>query len=454
MKTIGLTFLVLILTSFIGFSQVDNLDKPDVLVDKVMGIVGEEILLYSEVEKQYESQIAMFQDMTANEGRCLIYEDLMYQKLLLNQAKQDSVEVSQEQVEGEIDRRMRFFIEQIGSEKKLEAYYGKTILEIKSEFREMVENQLLIQKMQSKITENIQVTPSDVRSYFDNIPSDSLPFIDSELEVAHIVKSPAISPEEKERVKEKLRGIRKRIINGEDFGTLAYLYSDDPMSAQKNGELGFVQRGALVPAFEAVAFKLKENQVSDLVETQYGFHILQLIERRGEKVNVRHILLVPKVANVALQESRAFLDSIHQLILLDSISFSMAAEKFSDDNDSKFSGGLLMNPQSGDSRFVPDMMDPMLAFEINKMKMGEVSGPVIMNTSEGKQAYRLIQLISRTNPHVANLKEDYQRIQAASLTEKQNTAIKSWVTKKVGNTYVKLDKEYQSCDFSNNWITQ
>ena len=419
-----------------------------------MGIVGDEILLHSEVEQQYESQVAMFQNMTADQAKCLIYEDLMYQKLLLNQAKQDSVEVSQEQVEGEIDRRMRFFIEQIGSEKKLEEYYGKTILEIKSEFREMVENQLLVQRMQSKITESIQVTPSDVRSYFDNIPSDSLPFIDSELEIAHIVKSPEITLEEKERVKEKLQGIRKRIVNGEDFGTLAYLYSDDPLSAQKNGELGFVQRGALVPAFEAVAFKLKENQVSELVETQYGFHILQLIERRGEKVNVRHILLVPKVSNVSLQESRTFLDSIHQLILLDSIGFAMAAEKFSDDKDSKLSGGLLMNPQTGDSRFVPDMMDPMLAFEVNKLKIGEISGPVIMNTAEGKQAYRLIKLISRTDPHVANLKDDYQRIQEASLTEKQNQAIKEWVMKKVENTYVKLDEDYQGCKFSNNWMAQ
>jgi len=453
MKSNHLTLLFLLLFHW-SFSQTRTLGEKDILVDKVMGIVGDEILLHSEVEQQYESQVAMFQNMTADQAKCLIYEDLMYQKLLLNQAKQDSVEVSQEQVEGEIDRRMRFFIEQIGSEKKLEEYYGKTILEIKSEFREMVENQLLVQRMQSKITESIQVTPSDVRSYFDNIPSDSLPFIDSELEIAHIVKSPEITLEEKERVKEKLQGIRKRIVNGEDFGTLAYLYSDDPLSAQKNGELGFVQRGALVPAFEAVAFKLKENQVSELVETQYGFHILQLIERRGEKVNVRHILLVPKVSNVALQESRTFLDSIHQLILLDSIGFAMAAEKFSDDKDSKLSGGLLMNPQTGDSRFVPDMMDPMLAFEVNKLKIGEISGPVIMNTAEGKQAYRLIKLISRTDPHVANLKDDYQRIQEASLTEKQNQAIKEWVMKKVENTYVKLDEDYQGCKFSNNWMAQ
>ena len=207
MKSNHLTLLFLLLSHW-SFSQTGTLGEKDILVDKVMGIVGDEILLHSEVEQQYESQVAMFQNMTADQAKCLIYEDLMYQKLLLNQAKQDSVEVSQEQVEGEIDRRMRFFIEQIGSEKKLEEYYGKTILEIKSEFREMVENQLLVQRMQSKITESIQVTPSDVRSYFDNIPSDSLPFIDSELEIAHIVKSPEITLEEKERVK-KIKQDRK-----------------------------------------------------------------------------------------------------------------------------------------------------------------------------------------------------------------------------------------------------
>jgi peptidyl-prolyl cis-trans isomerase SurA len=425
------------------------------LADKITGIVGNEIILHSEVEQQYESQKTMaFQNMSETVAKCIVYEDLLYQKLLLNQAKQDSIEVPQEQVEGEIDRRIRFFADQIGSEQKLEEYYGKTILEIKTEFRDMVENQLLIQKMQSKITENIKVTPSDIRSYFENIPVDSLPFIDSELEVAHIVKSPEVSTEEQDRVREKIIGIRKRIINGDDFGTLAYLYSEDPLSAKKNGELGFVQRGALVPAFEAVAFKLKDGQVSEVVETQYGYHILQLIERRGAKVNVRHILLVPQVSNEGLQESRAFLDSLHQLILLDSMSFGQAAEQFSDDTESKLNNGILINPQTGDSRFEPDMMDPMLAFAVNKLKMGEVSGPVIMNTKDGKQAYRLLKLISRTKPHIANLKEDYQRIQSAALTEKQNMAIQEWVRKKIAATYIKLEKEYQSCNFSNEWVIQ
>ena len=273
------------------------------------------------------------------------------------------------------------------------------------------------------------------------------------LPISHIVRIPEIREEEKEKLKKKLEGIRERILNGEDFGTLAYMYSKDPMSAKKNGELGFVQRGALVPEFEAVAFNLKEDEVSEIIETSFGYHILQLVERRGEKVNVRHILLTPEVSSDDLSKASDFLDSIASLIENGSLTFAEAAEKFSDDEDSKDNGGLVVNVQTGKTAFESSQLDPVLSFTIDKMEIGEISKPSLMVTDNGRQAYRLIRLIRRTDPHIANLRDDYQRIQNAALAEKQNNATDKWIKKKLKDTYVKIDDEYRNCKFTNGWST-
>jgi len=432
-------------------AQPEDGEKGTVL-DQIVAIVGDEVILQSEIELQYQAQAAVaFMSVSEDQAKCILLEENLYQKLLIDQAKVDSVDISEDQIEDELDRRMRYFTEQIGSEKKLEEYYGKSILEIKSEFRDLVENQLLIQKMKAKTTENIKVTPADVKAYFENIPSDSLPYINSEIEVAQIVKKPPISEEEKERLKGELKDLRKRIINGADFGLLAYMYSQDPGSASKKGELGFVDRGSLVPEFEAVAFNLKGDEVSEMIETQYGYHILQLIERVGEKVNVRHILLTPKVSTEDLNNARNYLDSIQQAMLTDSLTFDMAAEKFSDEEETKMNGGRLRNPQTGASKFEPTELDPMLLFTIDKMKVGQVSDPVLMRMPDGKEAYRLIRLIKRSDPHRASLKEDYQRIQSAALADKQDEAITEWIAKKQGDTYIKINDTYGDCSFTNNW---
>ncbi|MFH1319721.1 MAG: peptidylprolyl isomerase [Bacteroidota bacterium] len=456
-------YLSLFILSFIFNSQ--SFSQNGKMIDHIAAIIGNEIIIQSDIEAQYQTQNLMMPDnVTEQEAKCIIMEELLYQKLLLNQAQLDSIEITDDQVESELERRMRYFTNQIGSEQKLEEYYGKSILEIKAEFRDLVKNQLLIQTIQSKITDNIKATPSDIKNYFESIPQDSLPFINSELEIAQIVKKPAVNEKEKLIVKEKLENLRQRIINGEDFGTLAYLYSEDPLSAKQNGELGFVPRGSLVPEFEAVAFRLssnpdknlnggKGNEVSEIIETLYGFHILQLIERRGETVNVRHILLIPKVSPQDLTKAKAFLDSIAVLIEIDSLTFAEAAMKFSDDKDTKTNGGMMINQQDGTTRLDASQLDPVLSFMIDKMKPGEVIEPALMNTLDGKQAYRLLKLISRTNPHVANLKDDYNRIQKAALAEKQNTAIDKWIKKKQANTYMKIDDEYKKCNFAYNWFT-
>ena len=424
------------------------------VVDHIVATVGSEIVLHSEVEMQYLSQMQMgLSNMSLKKAKCIVLEDILFQKLLLSQAKIDSIEVSNDQVDGELDRRMRYFIQQIGSEQKLEEYYGKSIVEIKAELRDLVKNQILVQRMQARTTEHVKATPSEVRAFFERIPKDSLPYINAEIEASHIVKKPPISEEEKQRTIAKLEELKGRISKGEDFGVLAFMYSEDPLSAKENGELGFVQRGTLVPEFEAAAFGLKKGEVSDIVETKFGYHIMRLIERRGELVNLRHILIAPKVSNEDLQKAKLYLDSIYELIAIDSLTFERAAEKFSDDEDTKMNGGVMINMQTGTAKFEATHLDPLLSFAIDKMIVGQISQPALMNTPDGKEAYRLVKLKSRSKPHVANLRDDYQRIQEVTLEVKQQEAIQVWIKKKRAKTYIHVKEEYSDCVFANDWTT-
>jgi peptidyl-prolyl cis-trans isomerase SurA len=416
------------------------------VIDQVIAVVGNNIVLKSDLENQYYQMLQQGAEESEN-ARCELLEELLFQKLLLHQAKLDSVIVNDSQVESEMDRRMRYFIQQIGSEEKLEEYYGKTITAIKEEFREIIRDQLLVQQVQQKITGNITITPSEVKSFFNKIPKDSLPFVNSELEVAQIVAIPKISEEAKDEARTKAEELRARVIKGESFATLAVLYSEDPGSSKRGGELGFVDRGVFVPEFEAVAFRLKIGQISDIVETQFGYHFLELIERRGERINIRHILVTPKVGQDDLRRARNYLDSIRTLILnTDTLTFNDAAAMFSDDKETKYNGGLLLNPMTGTNRFEADQLDPSVFFSVDKMKVGETSQPVSFQMPGGKQAFRLLYLKTRTEPHRANLKDDYQRIQDAALNDKQDKLINKWIEKKMSTTYFRLNEEYKSCD--------
>lgn len=421
----------------------------EMVVDQIVAKVGNYIILQSDVEAQYQQYKAQGFPATA-ETRCQIFEDLLFQKLLLNQAELDSVEVTETQVEGELDRRVRFFIEQIGSEKKLEEYYNKSILEIKAEFKTLIRDQLLVQTMQGKITEAIKATPSDVRNFFDKIPKDSLPLIGSEIEVAQIVKKPPVSPEEKRVAREKIEQLKLRIEKGEDFGTLAILYSEDPGSAKNGGELGFFGRGAMVPEFEAVAYKLKGKEVSEIVESPYGFHIIQLIERKGEQINARHILISPKINTADHLKAQQFLDSLVEKIQKDSISFENAALKYSDDEESKNNGGLMINQMNNSTKFEASQLDPSVFFVIDKLKVGEISKPALMQNGSSK-AYRILKLKSRTEPHRANLKDDYQKIQEMALQDMQDKAIEKWIRRKKQNIYIQIGPDFKNCNFSEVW---
>jgi peptidyl-prolyl cis-trans isomerase SurA len=442
---------ILVCTLFISAVQIKVYSQPGQVVDQVTAVVGSKILLMSEIEVQYR-QLLSQGISDSEELKCRIVDQMLMNKLLLNQAILDSVEVSETQVENELDRRLGYMVSQIGSEARLEEYYEKSIPEIRDEFKPLIKEQIQIQMMQGKVTNDVSISPAEVREFFNSIPKDSLPFINSEIEYAQIVFNVPVSREEKQRVTERLDGYRNRVNNGEDFATLAILYSQDG-SARNGGELGFVGRGDLVPEFEAAAFRLKKGEVSEVVETKFGFHIIQLIERRGEQINCRHILIKPTFGSAEINSTLAKADSIHKLIVSDSLKFSDAAQKFSDDTDTRFNGGNVVNMSNGTTRFEADEIDPSVFFQLEKMNVGEVSQPIQSLSAAGTTAFRILYLKVRTQPHVADLSTDYQRIQQAALTEKENKVLLDWVNKKRKTTYVQVSDDFKSCTGLSHWFS-
>jgi peptidyl-prolyl cis-trans isomerase SurA len=422
------------------------------VIDQVIAIVGKNIILESDIEAQYyqyRSQYGITE--SENTSKCRILEDMLYQKLLLNQAEYDSIEVSESEVEMSMDQRLRYFIGQFGSEEKLEDFYKKSILEIKDEMREMVHEQMMVDRVQQEITKDVNITPSDVRRFFKKLPADSIPLINAEVEVAQIVKLPTIQVEEKLYIKEKLKGIRTRLKNGESFKALAVLYSEDAGSAKKGGELGLHGRGELYPEFEAVAFKLKKGELSEILETKAGFHIIEMIERRGDYINVRHILLKVKASAESLAQASALLDSVANLIQKDSMTFEKAAFLFSSDEKTKNNGGLIINPATGTTKFEADQLDPQMFFVIDKLKVDDISKPILYETQEAKQAYRILQLKSRTEPHRANITDDYNVLQEWALNKKKMELVEEWIKDKIKDAYIKVDKKFSSCNFKYDW---
>lgn len=422
------------------------------IVDEISAIVGNNIILKSEIEAQY-FQYRMQEGIKGSETtvKCSMMEDFLYQKLLLNQAEVDSIEVSDSEVELSMDQRLRYFISQFGSEEKLEEFYDKSILEIKEEMRELVREQMMVEEVQRNITTDVSITPSEVRSFYRKLPEDSIPYINAQVEVAQIVKYPPVSIEQKLLIKEKLKNIRERIISGESFKALAILYSEDPGSAKKGGELGFHGRGELYPEFEAVAFKLKKGEVSEILETKAGFHIIELLERRGDYVNVRHILLRVKPTPQDLVDAKNYLDSIADLIEKDSITFVSAVQKYSDDPN-KNNAGMIINPATGATKWDAEELDPQMFFVIDKLEVGEISKPVLYENEEGKQAYRILRLETRTKPHRANMREDYNALQEWALNRKKQNEIDRWIKEKIYDAYIRIDEEFWDCKFTYDWF--
>jgi peptidyl-prolyl cis-trans isomerase SurA len=413
------------------------------VIDRVIASVGPNIILSSEIEAQYNQYLGMgFK--TGQQTRCTILEDLMYQRMLLAQAAHDSLKVTESQVDQEIERKLKYYIGQFGSVEKFESYNGKSVEAFKADIRE-----------KQKITGELTVSPKEVYTYFNSLAADSVPLVNAEIEIGQIVKKPGVNQELKDYARQKIEETRKKVIAGSmSFCAAAASISDDPGSRLKCGEYFGIQHGQFVPEFEAVAFKLKPNEISEVFETEYGFHFVQMIERRGDEIDLRHILVAIQGAPSDLLKSKAQLDSIRKILVRDTLKFCDAAAKYSDDKDTKNACGLLVNPQTGTTLFDMELLgqiDPAIVFTLDQMKPGDISEPVLMQTRDTKQAYRILYLKRRTLPHRANLKEDFPRIQEAALAIKQQKVIKDWVNKKLATTYVSITDDYMSCHFENGW---
>ena len=425
-----------------------------VIVDKIIGVVGDNIIMLSDIESQLQQAKSQGEPIN-DDVKCLIFDQSLLEKFFLAQAQLDSVYVAEDDVEAELDKRIRYYISNsFGSQEKLEEFYGKSIGDLKDDFRKDVRNQMLAEKMQGKIYGNIKTTPSDVKAFFEAIPKDSLPYFNAEIELSQIVVFPKASQEAKDYALMKLKKIRQDIINGADFGAKAQLVSEDPGSKKEGGDLGFITRGQMVQEFEAAAFRLDEGQVSEIIETQYGYHLIQCLEKKGERIHVRHILITPPITSFDEVLAKASLDSIRTLIITDQIPFIKAVKEYSEDEQSKSNSGSLINPQTGNSYFEMNQIDGSLLFTISDLKKGQLSQTSTFTAENGKKGFRIIMIKSESEAHQASLKEDYSKIQAAARQAKQQEALVKWIKEKKGDTYIMIDDDYKSCDNVQKWLKE
>lgn len=421
----------------------------DNIIDEVIWVVGDEAILRSEVEEerlraQYEGQ------QIPGDPYCIIPEQLAIQKLFLHQAELDSIEVSESTVQNQVNMRINYYISQIGSKEKMEEYFRKTMSEMKEEMTTAVRNQMIIQQMQQKLTENVKSTPSEIRRYYNNLPADSIPTIPAEVEVQILSFDPPVPQAEIDRVKQTLRDFTERVNSGKaDFAMLARLYSEDTESAKKGGELGFVGRGQLVPEFAEVAFNLTNpNKVSRIVESEYGFHIIQLIEKKGDRVNCRHILLRPRISSSDRTKAIARLDSIANEIRGGKMSFEQAVMRFSQDKNTAMNAGMMMNQNTGATKFEYKDLPPEVARQIYGMNIGEISKPfTMMDETKNKEVCVIVKLKTKTDVHKANLVDDYQTIRGMYEQKLKTELINKWILKKQKETYIAIDPAWHGCEF-------
>ena len=426
------------------------------VIDKVVATVGGEIILLSEVQEQMSYARQQQKDLPEDYA-CVVMQNLLVQKLLVNQAKLDSVAVKDEEVENQLDariERLRTYFNQ--DDKAIEDYYGQNVNDIKEQMRGDMRNQLLAERMQSKITEKATITPSEVQAFFSNIPKDSLPFFNSEVEVRELVYKPPVNAEEKAKARERIDDLRKRITEGgESFAELAKKYSEDTGSGSNGGDLGWQKRGTFVSEFEAMVYKLEPDQISPVVETEFGFHIIQLLERRGNLVHARHILIKPEITDEDLKKAETKLDSIRQLIVDNKINFSAAVKIFGDKNTPSYNNdGRVANPRSGNTYFEVADLDTNIFFAIDGLNPGDITEPVPFRSPDGTKYYRLVLLQSRSKPHKADLKQDYNKIQAAALEQKKAEYTEKWVLEKLRTTYLSVGPLYHDCPNLQVFFTQ
>ncbi len=419
------------------------------LVDGVAAVVGKNIVKYSDIERSYAQMRVRSGAGDAFKNRCAILENLILSQLLVHKGEVDSVEVSDDDVKQYLDYYLKADLRQYGSKEALREATGFTYDELKEQYERMIRNNLLSRRVEYQITENVKVTPAEVTTFFNSLPADSLPMMPERYELSEIVIEPAISEEERDRVRTELAGLRERVLKGEKFSMLATLYSQDPGSAKKGGELGFFSRGEMVGEFESAAFALKPGEVSPIIETQFGFHIIQLIERRGNTVNARHILIVPKVSSADLLKARMKLDSLATEIRGGHISFEDAARQYSTAKNAK-QGGTVTNPNDGSGRFTADeVKERYFNVGLNGMDAGQISNAMSTKTEENRDAYRIVRLNKKHPAHKANLTDDYDNIYNAALVDAKQKYMREWARRQAKSTYIKLADEYCNCSFEN-----
>lgn len=420
----------------------------DNVVDEIAWIVGDEAILRSDVEEmrmryQYEGT------QVVGDPYCFIPEQLALQKLYLDQAKIDSISADEKSVSTQVDMRINYLIGQIGSKEKVEEYFKKTMPVLKEELREMVTNQQIISQMQRKIVGDIKVTPAEVSRFFSKMPEDSIPTVPTKVEVQLITVSPEVSKEAVEEVKSRLRDFQNRVETGEsEFSTLAILYSEDTESAKRGGEIGFLGKGQLVPEYANVAYALQDpKKVSKIVESEFGFHIIQLVERRGDRVNTRHILMKPKISLLAKDNAKKRLDSVATTVRKGILSFEQAVSLYSDDKNTKNSLGLMINPKTGTSKFQLQELPQEVSKVVYGLKDNEISEPFMMINAQGKEVFAIAKLKTNVQSHKANIVDDYLELKEMCVAKRREEKLEQWVRSKQSSIYVRIDEKWRNCEF-------
>ncbi|MEN9449356.1 MAG: hypothetical protein RJA25_2646 [Bacteroidota bacterium] len=443
MRTI-LSFLLILAISSITFAT-DSIEvKKGYLLDKVDAIVNDKIILRSDIENQLDLLNLRAKDEAEN--RCDLMKQLIYNKILTTQALRDSLPLADDEVEDELTRKINYFISVAGSKEAFEEYYHKTVEQIKDDYRDDIREQMLAARMRNKIVGDVKVTPSEVKSFFDKISKDSLPYFNATLELQQIVMRPRVTAEQQKTARDKAESILKRLKSGESFELLASLYSEDLGSAQQGGFLDWAPRGTYVKEFEGAAFKLKPGEVSDVVSTQFGYHIIEMIERRGDMIQVRHILTRPQTTYKDAEYAQSKLDSLRTDILNNKINFFDAVKLYSQDDQSKNVGGYILNHENGGTVLEVDKIDPNLYLLVDTLPIGGVTAPVMYQENDGTPAFRIVKLVAKSEPHIADIKIDYDKMQNAARADKEEQVLNRWFTKNMKKTYLMLTDDYTSCE--------
>ena len=424
------------------------------VVDEIVAVVADKIILRSDIEISYE-QASKELGIVHDSLKCKILEQKLIENLMILKAQIDSLPLNEERVDAELEERVKYFAQQYGGGKALEEIYGKSISEIKASNRERIRNNQLRQVMEAKIIKDVKVNPTDIHNFFNELKIDSLPYYSAEVELAQIIIEPKVSHDAKMMALEKVQELRKRIVEGgEKFGTLARIYSNDEQSAKKGGELGYFARGMMVPEFEGAAFKLKPDSISRVVETKYGYHIIQAIQRKGEEINVRHILIMPKIYSTDIELAKKLMDSIIQMVKMDSIIFEKAAKAYSNDETTKSSGGFIGSGGLGNTHIPVDELNKELNIDVQSLNVEEIGEPELINLpgTDQKKAWRVLYLKSETPPHRANLRDDYQKLQAMAFEKKLNQIKEKWIARYRKQFYIQINGPYADCPAIQNWI--